>query len=592
MSAIPILTYHSWVIESDQYQGNDHIALASDLRTISRLGLRIVRLDQVVDAYLCNRLDDFRGCIAITFDDGACLDHLPVTLSSGAVVPSMQQILLDSPLPGLLHATSFVIASSRVDPGTKVRGEPAASWWNNQWWQSAAMDGYLKIESHGWLHSARDINDQESANAQILTAANAIDGMLGRGYCRYFAYPFGTKNEFLAQDYFPRSIESHRTRAAFTTEPEPLHQGCERWALPRFVCGRDWKSAEEFAQMLKAIFGETRRRNRSNTPSAPPIAPQAGVSNSTEHYREAWNRRAHDRQAALLAVDGSASEDIVRLTGAFSARQVSTALDLQQSDAVLELGCGVGRIGNEIAPKCARWVGCDISSNMIDVARQRLNSHDNVDFMQLQRTSLHGLETDSFDKAYCVAVFCHMDKEDMFLYLQELARVVKPGGCVYFETWNLAHPVGWKRWGYEVRHWAHSRQQERKDVARNQFSVPQEVELMTRHAGFEIASCYTDSAWVQMVAVTTGLPERLEDMKDYCNAHASAIANEPLWSECFARSMEVLYGEITPDAALKWLEDQPEGETTALYRNYLLALWKRNEKRWGPAPDGYSDALS
>ena len=56
----------------------------------------------------------------------------------------------------------------------------------------------------------------------------------------------------------------------------------------------------------------------------------------------------------------------------------------------------------------------------------------NVGFTELKRSRLDGLADASFDKAYCVAVFIHMDKEDFFLYLEEIARVLKPGGAALF----------------------------------------------------------------------------------------------------------------------------------------------------------------
>ncbi len=43
----------------------------------------------------------------------------------------------------------------------------------------------------------------------------------------------------------------------------------------------------------------------------------------------------------------------------------------------------------------------------------------------------------SFDKAYAVAVLIHLDKEDVFLYLREVARILRPGGLLYVDTWNL-----------------------------------------------------------------------------------------------------------------------------------------------------------
>src|SRR5690606_33993014 len=135
----------------------------------------------------------------------------------------------------------------------------------------------------------------------------------------------------------------------------------------------------------------------------------------------------------------SANEEVARLTGAYTARQVACDLDLGCSDRVLELECGVGRIGRELAPCDVNWQGTDISANMLAVARERLAGFPNVDLAELRRSRLDGIADASLTKAYCVAVFIHMDKEDFFLYLEELARVLEPGGLLFFDTWNLAH---------------------------------------------------------------------------------------------------------------------------------------------------------
>ena len=137
-------------------------------------------------------------------------------------------------------------------------------------------------------------------------------------------------------------------------------------------------------------------------------------------YKEHWNRRANSAENAVAAVDGSSSEGIVRHTGRWTAAQVQAALDIGTDDDVLELGCGVGRIGRELADSCRHWTGVDISDSMIDHASERLTHLDNVSFHRLEHSSLEMLADDSIDKAYSIAVFCHMDKEDLYLYLQEL----------------------------------------------------------------------------------------------------------------------------------------------------------------------------
>jgi len=159
------------------------------------------------------------------------------------------------------------------------------------------------------------------------------------------------------------------------------------------------------------------------------------------NYKDFWNRQASSAETAISAVDGSQSEEVVQHTGRWSAAQVCAALDIGKNDLVLELGCGVGRIGRELAPKCRHWTGVDISENMIEHAQDRLVSCDNVSFHRLDRNNLDMLEDNSTDKAYSIAVFCHMDKEDLYLYMQELNRIVRPGGSLKIEYAGTGEPV-------------------------------------------------------------------------------------------------------------------------------------------------------
>ena len=92
-----------------------------------------------------------------------------------------------------------------------------------------------------------------------------------------------------------------------------------------------------------------------------------------ESYSSFWNQQAATPEGALAAVDGSASESIVRRTGQWTARQVRLALDPAPDHRVLELGCGVGRIGRELAGCCGHWHGVDISQSMLKVAAERLD---------------------------------------------------------------------------------------------------------------------------------------------------------------------------------------------------------------------------
>jgi len=301
-----------------------------------------------------------------------------------------------------------------------------------------------------------------------------------------------------------------------------------------------------------------------------------------ESYQQYWDYKAQTPESALLAVDGSSDESIVRNTGRYAAVQVRAALDLKSSDHVLELGCGVGRIGRELLEVCRHWTGVDISEQMLDHARQRLAPADNFKLHRLTKTSLSMLDDASIDKAYAIAVLCHMDKEDLFLYLEELQRVLKPGGLMFVDTWNLAHPIGWKRWQYEVRFWQRSEQTERKKVARNQFCTPDEFELYARQAGLQKLACYTDSHWIQLVAGKGLDAAGLGAQRLRLTGVADQIAFSALFTELFDKTVAVIYGELHPRDALAFLDQHAKAPEDSLFRPFIQGIWANNTTHWGP----------
>jgi len=301
-------------------------------------------------------------------------------------------------------------------------------------------------------------------------------------------------------------------------------------------------------------------------------------------YKEHWNRRAKSPEDAVAAVDGSSSEEIVRHTGKWSAAQVSADLDVGSEDHILELGCGVGRIGRELAGSCRHWTGVDISDSMIDYAGERLKHLENVSFHRLERTSLEMIDDDSIDKAYSIAVFCHMDKEDLFIYLQELNRVVRPGGLIFVETWNLSHPVGWRRWEYEPLVWAQADQNVRKDIARNQFCTPEEFQLYVDGAGFSTLANFNDSQCVQIIAGNQMSGENKAAEIQRITKDSEQIAYSAMYCTLFGHFVDVIFGRMTAAQMLEFVDALGDIAEARLFRPYLLSLWEKNAELWGPSP--------
>ena len=269
-----VLTYHSHNISGSAYAENDHVALASDLATITDMGARIVGLDEIVKA-IHRGLDLGSGTlVGLTFDDGPVFDYADFQHPRFGPQRGFLNILRDfhrghgAEQPNL-HATSFVIASPEARREMERAEECGytflSDWLTDAWWNDAIDTGLLGIGNHSWDHvhpviasvstasqqrgNFSLIASEADADAEVRTAAKFINARTG-GRCHYFAYPFGHVSEYLATDYLPRRQDRHGMRAAFATGGRAIHAGDPVWNIPRAVCGEHWRSPAELEALL------------------------------------------------------------------------------------------------------------------------------------------------------------------------------------------------------------------------------------------------------------------------------------------------------------------------------------------------------
>ena len=260
---------------------NDLVALARDIERISDAGFEVRPLHQIVNAWLAG-LSGLQGrkVVALTCDDGSDFDFLDLPHPRWGTQRSVLNTLRDfkgkrPAAQPLLHITSFVIVSPEARTVLDRTCMIGKGWWNDGWWRAAVESGLMGIANHSWDHNheslvasdlpgvrrgtfesiaSRAAADFEIAQAERLLERNAPSDSLG-----LFAYPYGETNEYLEgylegssrrRPLHPPSWGRPRFRAAFTTEPAYLSRESRRWRMPRFVCGRDWKSPDGLQRIL------------------------------------------------------------------------------------------------------------------------------------------------------------------------------------------------------------------------------------------------------------------------------------------------------------------------------------------------------
>lgn len=134
-----------------------------------------------------------------------------------------------------------------------------------------------------------------------------------------------------------------------------------------------------------------------------------------------------------------------------------------QGKAMLELGCGAGRMTRSFAAHFSRVYAFDISTEMLGHAKALFPEASNVDWILGNGTDLAGLGDESVDFAFSYIVLQHMPEPSFAArYIREMLRVLKPGGLFLFQfnslpkmTMNWKGRLAWKLvdfpWGLGFR---------------------------------------------------------------------------------------------------------------------------------------------
>jgi ubiquinone/menaquinone biosynthesis C-methylase UbiE len=101
-------------------------------------------------------------------------------------------------------------------------------------------------------------------------------------------------------------------------------------------------------------------------------------------------------------------------------------------DRVLDIGCGTGSLTLRCAGRAARVTGIDISPQMLDVAREKVEAAGLEDQVELREMSAIDLDEafpeGSFDAIVSSLVFSELSEDEQGFVLRECRRLLRDGG--------------------------------------------------------------------------------------------------------------------------------------------------------------------
>jgi SAM-dependent methyltransferase len=171
--------------------------------------------------------------------------------------------------------------------------------------------------------------------------------------------------------------------------------------------------------------------------------------------------------------------------------------------SVLDLGCGIGEVANQLAERSYKgvYIGLDSSSNLIAIARERCRHPDAqfqvVDFAdpawaEMLKTLTAESHNGTFDRILAFAVLHHIPSRLLrSRFIQEVHDLLLPGGQFWHSNWNFIassrlrerivpwseiglkdkdieegdHLLDWRRGGYGLRYVHHFDEDELGELA-------------------------------------------------------------------------------------------------------------------------------
>ncbi|MGH7070402.1 MAG: class I SAM-dependent methyltransferase [Acetobacteraceae bacterium] len=221
------------------------------------------------------------------------------------------------------------------------------------------------------------------------------------------------------------------TAAGIRTDPPEASLPIDG-VLDLLVCPRTGAKLARHGSELRAADGPSYRLSDSGVP----------LFSEKDCSPDARRQQDHYERIAAAYVENLEYPQTQEYT-AYLDRVLITAID-RPLGVTAELCCGRGEALSLLGPRAVRGVGVDISLSMLEYALSH-NRNRGIAFVQAEATKLP-LATAAFDSVVMLGGIHHV--RDLARLFQEVSRILKPGGRLYFRE-----PVS-DFWPWRALRWA------------------------------------------------------------------------------------------------------------------------------------------
>jgi len=194
--------------------------------------------------------------------------------------------------------------------------------------------------------------------------------------------------------------------------------------------GGDARRLEELDELLKTHGGGAARVQELIRGHERALS-RGRRGESLEAWRSFFDESVHTSLEGSVAAYSLGSAELLAEGTAEIVSLLESGGLLPRSAPVLEIGCGIGRFAEALAPRVSRYHGTDISIGMLAAARRRCARLPNVGFSQTSGRDLAALRASSVGLVLAVDSFPYIHHAGEALvdaHFAEARRVLKKGG--------------------------------------------------------------------------------------------------------------------------------------------------------------------
>lgn len=122
----------------------------------------------------------------------------------------------------------------------------------------------------------------------------------------------------------------------------------------------------------------------------------------------------------------------------YEKEKVCSIIDFSKQEIVLDIGCGVGRWGEEVLERGVQYVGIDYSKQLLSIAEENLQQwKEKCTLIQSSAQSLleglaDGDRLQKYDTIFINGVLMYLNDADLLMCFHQLGKVINTDKCVIY----------------------------------------------------------------------------------------------------------------------------------------------------------------